>query len=138
MHGTSDIAEGASTDVPVQLHVADPDTWEPVDWLNAWYLQMRKAGADVEVFRYRGAATCSPTRTCPTTTPTPPNAPGRSPWTSWPPSDRSHSAGPARPRSTRVFAWRSAPDLVNVAAGRPEPWPSRELGFARIAMLGTG
>lgn len=55
MHGTSDMADDASTDIPVQLHVADPDTWEPVDWLNAWYLRMRKAGADVEVFQYRGA-----------------------------------------------------------------------------------
>jgi dienelactone hydrolase len=55
MHGTSDIAEDASSDIPVQLHVADPDTYEPVDWLNAWYLRMRRAGADVEVFRYRGA-----------------------------------------------------------------------------------
>ncbi|MFD0683959.1 dienelactone hydrolase family protein [Actinomadura fibrosa] len=55
MHGTSDIADDASTDIPVQLHVADPDTFEPVDWVNAWYLRMRKAGADVEVFRYRGA-----------------------------------------------------------------------------------
>ncbi|MFV2171938.1 dienelactone hydrolase family protein [Actinomadura sp. LOL_016] len=55
MHGTSDLPEDASTEVPAQLHVADPDTFEPVDWLNAWYLQMRKAGADVEVFRYRGA-----------------------------------------------------------------------------------
>ncbi|MGH3240204.1 MAG: dienelactone hydrolase family protein [Spirillospora sp.] len=55
MHGTSDMADDASTEVPVQLHVADPDTWEPSDWLNAWYLRMRRAGADVEVFRYRGA-----------------------------------------------------------------------------------
>ncbi|GAA3962548.1 dienelactone hydrolase family protein [Actinomadura viridis] len=55
MHGTSDLAEDASTEIPVQLHVADPDTWEPDDWLNAWYLRMRRAGADVEVFRYRGA-----------------------------------------------------------------------------------
>lgn len=55
MHGTSDLAEDASTDIPVQLHLADPDTYEPVDWVNAWYLRMRKAGADVEVFRYRGA-----------------------------------------------------------------------------------
>ncbi|WP_067797448.1 dienelactone hydrolase family protein [Actinomadura formosensis] len=55
MHGTSDMADDASTEIPVQLHVADPDTWEPVDWLNAWYLRMRNAGADVEVFRYRGA-----------------------------------------------------------------------------------
>lgn len=55
MHGTSDLPDDASTEIPVQLHVADPDTYEPVDWLNAWYLRMRKAGADVEVFRYRGA-----------------------------------------------------------------------------------
>ncbi|KAB2344674.1 dienelactone hydrolase family protein [Actinomadura rudentiformis] len=54
-HGTSDLADDASTDIPVQLHVADPDTFEPVDWLNAWYLRMRKAGADAEVYRYRGA-----------------------------------------------------------------------------------
>ncbi|QXJ23028.1 dienelactone hydrolase family protein [Actinomadura graeca] len=55
MHGTSDIADDASGDFPVQLHVADPDTYEPVDWVTAWYLRMRKAGTDVEVFRYRGA-----------------------------------------------------------------------------------
>lgn len=55
LHGTSDIADDASTGIPVQLHVADPDMYEPDDWLNAWYLRMRRAGADVEVFRYRGA-----------------------------------------------------------------------------------
>ncbi|MGP3951090.1 dienelactone hydrolase family protein [Streptomyces sp. 7N604] len=56
LHGTSDIAEGASADdLPVQLHVADPDPFEPHDWLNAWYLRMRRAGAEVEIFRYPGA-----------------------------------------------------------------------------------
>ncbi|MBM9505532.1 dienelactone hydrolase family protein [Actinacidiphila acididurans] len=55
LHGTSDIAEDAATDIPVQLHVADPDPFETDDWLNAWYLRMRKAGADVEIHRYRGA-----------------------------------------------------------------------------------
>ncbi|MGW3468566.1 dienelactone hydrolase family protein [Saccharopolyspora sp. NPDC000995] len=56
LHGTSDIAEGATVDdLPVQLHVADPDPFEPADWLNAWYLRMRRAGADVEIFRYPGA-----------------------------------------------------------------------------------
>ncbi|MGW7521526.1 dienelactone hydrolase family protein [Streptomyces sp. NPDC054796] len=55
-HGTSDIAEDAAVDeLPVQLHVADPDPFEPHDWLNAWYLRMRRAGADVEVFPYAGA-----------------------------------------------------------------------------------
>lgn len=56
LHGTSDIAEGTSVDgLPVQLHVASPDPFEPDDWLNTWYLQMQRAGADVEVHRYPGA-----------------------------------------------------------------------------------
>jgi dienelactone hydrolase len=56
LHGTSDIAEDASVDeLPVQLHVADPDPFEPHDWLTAWYLRMGKAGADAEVHRYPGA-----------------------------------------------------------------------------------
>lgn len=55
LHGTSDLTEDAATDIPVQLHVAEPDPFESEDWLNAWYLHMRKAGADVEVHRYRGA-----------------------------------------------------------------------------------
>ncbi|ONK15041.1 dienelactone hydrolase family protein [Streptomyces sp. MP131-18] len=55
-HGTGDVADDASADgLPVQLHVADPDPFEPHDWLNAWYLRMRRAGTDVEVFRYQGA-----------------------------------------------------------------------------------
>lgn len=55
LHGTSDLPEGARTELPVQLHVAEPDPYETDDWLSAWYLLMRKAGADVEVHRYRGA-----------------------------------------------------------------------------------
>ncbi|MGW0608766.1 dienelactone hydrolase family protein [Streptomyces sp. NPDC002644] len=56
LHGTSDIAANASADdLPVQLHVAEPDPFETDDWLSSWYLQMRRAGADVEVFRYPGA-----------------------------------------------------------------------------------
>ncbi|MER7762383.1 dienelactone hydrolase family protein [Streptomyces sp. NPDC097619] len=56
LHGTADIAEDTVVDeLPVQLHVADPDPFEPHDWLTAWYLRMRKAGADVEVHSYAGA-----------------------------------------------------------------------------------
>lgn len=56
LHGTSDIADDAAVDgLPVQLHVADPDPFEPHDWLNAWYLRMGRVGADVEVYRYPGA-----------------------------------------------------------------------------------
>ncbi|WP_185921616.1 dienelactone hydrolase family protein [Streptomyces sp. WAC06614] len=55
-HGTADIADDTAVDeLPVQLHVADPDPFEPHDWLTAWYLRMRRAGADVEVHRYPGA-----------------------------------------------------------------------------------
>lgn len=56
LHGTSDIAPTASVDdLPVQLHVAEPDPFETDDWLSAWYLQMGRAGADVEIYRYAGA-----------------------------------------------------------------------------------
>ncbi|SOD58651.1 Dienelactone hydrolase [Streptomyces zhaozhouensis] len=56
LHGTADIAEETAVDdLPTQLHVADPDPFEPHDWLTAWYLRMGRAGADVEVFRYPGA-----------------------------------------------------------------------------------
>ncbi|MET9723990.1 dienelactone hydrolase family protein [Streptomyces zaomyceticus] len=56
LHGTSDLAPNVSVDeLPVQLHVAEPDPFETDDWLSAWYLQMGRAGADVEIYRYRGA-----------------------------------------------------------------------------------
>lgn len=56
LHGTADLEEDASVDdLPVQLHIADPDPFEPHDWLTAWYLRMRRAGADVEVHSYPGA-----------------------------------------------------------------------------------
>ncbi|MFJ9036336.1 dienelactone hydrolase family protein [Streptomyces sp. NPDC102406] len=56
LHGTSDLAANATVDeLPVQLHVAEPDPYETDDWLTAWYLQMGRAGADVEVYRYAGA-----------------------------------------------------------------------------------
>ncbi|WP_329563380.1 dienelactone hydrolase family protein [Kitasatospora sp. NBC_01266] len=55
LHGTSDVRDDAVVEIPVQLHVAEPDPFETEDWLNAWYLRMRKAGAEVEVHRYRGA-----------------------------------------------------------------------------------
>ncbi|GAA4081225.1 dienelactone hydrolase family protein [Streptomyces sp. NPDC048491] len=56
LHGTSDMAEHSSVDeLPVQLHIADPDPFETADWLNSWYLRMQRAGADVEIYRYPGA-----------------------------------------------------------------------------------
>lgn len=55
LHGTSDVPQDAAVAFPVQLHVAEPDAFEPDDWLNAWYLKMRRAGADPEVHRHHGA-----------------------------------------------------------------------------------
>ncbi|MEU9169406.1 dienelactone hydrolase family protein [Streptomyces sp. NPDC048420] len=56
LHGTSDIAPNVTVDdLPVQLHVAEPDPFETDDWLSAWYLQLGRTGADVEVYRYAGA-----------------------------------------------------------------------------------
>ncbi|MFF0202983.1 dienelactone hydrolase family protein [Streptomyces sp. NPDC005017] len=56
LHGTSDIAPNVTADeLPVQLHVAEPDPFETDDWLSSWYLQMGRTGADVEVYRYVGA-----------------------------------------------------------------------------------
>lgn len=56
LHGTADLDEDTAVDeLPVQLHIADPDPFETHDWLTAWYLRMQRAGADVEVHRYPGA-----------------------------------------------------------------------------------
>ncbi|MGW6458469.1 dienelactone hydrolase family protein [Streptomyces sp. NPDC055078] len=56
LHGTADIPENPAVgELPVQLHVADPDPYEPHDWLTAWYLGMGRVGADAEVYRYPGA-----------------------------------------------------------------------------------
>ena len=69
LHGTSDIAENASVDeLPVQLHVAEPDPFETDDWLSAWYLRMGGRGPTWRSTDTRGPDTSTPTRTCRTTT----------------------------------------------------------------------
>ncbi|WP_329234349.1 dienelactone hydrolase family protein [Actinoallomurus sp. NBC_01490] len=56
MHGTAEVPDGTvATGLPVQLHVADPDEWEPADWLGEWHQGMRRIGARAELFRYPGA-----------------------------------------------------------------------------------
>ena len=54
----------ASTSCRCSSMSPSPDPFEPDDWLNAWYLQMRRAGADVEIFRYAVPGTSTPTRAC--------------------------------------------------------------------------
>jgi dienelactone hydrolase len=53
LHGTGEVAE-VRPDLPVQLHVATEDDFEPVDEVAAWQAAMGRAGAMVEVFEYRG------------------------------------------------------------------------------------
>jgi dienelactone hydrolase len=56
MHGTSDVPDGPGpVGLPVQLHVADPDRFEPADWLEEWSAGIRRRGAKAEIFRYPGA-----------------------------------------------------------------------------------
>ena len=56
MHGTSDVPDDPKPGgLPIQLHVADPDRFEPADWLEEWSAGMRRCGARAETFRYPGA-----------------------------------------------------------------------------------
>ena len=41
--------------LPVQLHIADPDTYQPPAEVTAWERDMTDAGAAVQVFRYPAA-----------------------------------------------------------------------------------
>lgn len=40
---------------PLQLHIADPDVYQPAAEVGAWEQSMLDAGAAVRVFRYPGA-----------------------------------------------------------------------------------
>src|SRR5829696_2804561 len=40
--------------LPVQLHVAADDEWEPAEEVATWQAGLARAGAQVEVFEYRG------------------------------------------------------------------------------------
>jgi dienelactone hydrolase len=48
-------AEDARPGLPLQLHIADPDVYQPAAEVIAWEQDMTDAGAAVEVFRYPGA-----------------------------------------------------------------------------------
>lgn len=47
--------EAVRRGLPVQLHIADPDTYQPATEVDAWGQAMAEAGAAVQVFRYPGA-----------------------------------------------------------------------------------
>ena len=56
MHNTGGSeGEAARRDLPVQLHIADPDTYQAAAEVASWERGVTEAGAAVQVFRYPGA-----------------------------------------------------------------------------------
>ncbi|MCW3815236.1 dienelactone hydrolase family protein [Micromonospora sp. DR5-3] len=54
LHGTGADPESVRPGLPVQLHLADPDEYEPPDELDEWRRAMTAAGAELSVYRYPG------------------------------------------------------------------------------------
>lgn len=54
LHGTGGAPEAVRPGLPVQLHLADPDEYEPQDEVDEWQRAMSAAGADLSVHRYPG------------------------------------------------------------------------------------
>ncbi|MDO3705244.1 dienelactone hydrolase family protein [Micromonospora sp. C28SCA-DRY-2] len=55
LHGTGGAPEAVRPGLRVQLHLADPDEYEPQDEVDEWQRAMTAAGATVDVHRYPGA-----------------------------------------------------------------------------------
>jgi dienelactone hydrolase len=55
LHGAGGSPEAVRPGLPVQLHLADPDEYEPPAELDEWQRAMTAAGAELEVHRYPGA-----------------------------------------------------------------------------------
>ncbi|MEU1686797.1 dienelactone hydrolase family protein [Micromonospora sp. NPDC005707] len=54
LHGTGGDPGSVRPGLPVQLHLADPDEYEPQDEVDDWQQAMTAAGAEVTVHRYPG------------------------------------------------------------------------------------
>lgn len=54
LHGTGGAPESVRPGLPVQLHLADPDEYEPQEEVAEWQRAMTAAGAVVSVHRYPG------------------------------------------------------------------------------------
>ncbi|QGN48479.1 dienelactone hydrolase family protein [Micromonospora sp. WMMD558] len=54
LHAASGAPDGVRPGLPVHVHLADPDPWEPPDEFDAWQREMTTAGADLTVHRYPG------------------------------------------------------------------------------------
>ncbi|MFI2711027.1 dienelactone hydrolase family protein [Micromonospora sp. NPDC018662] len=55
MHGTGGGPDSARPGLPVRLHLADPDEYEPSAEVDEWRQAMTAAGAEVVVHRYPGS-----------------------------------------------------------------------------------
>ncbi|NES27287.1 dienelactone hydrolase family protein [Micromonospora terminaliae] len=55
LHGTGGDPASVRPGLPVQMHLADPDEYEPQDEVDDWQRAMTAAGAEVSVHRYPGA-----------------------------------------------------------------------------------
>ncbi|MEV6376828.1 dienelactone hydrolase family protein [Micromonospora musae] len=54
LHGTGGSPAAVRPGLPVQLHLAEPDSYEPPEEVDEWRTAMTAAGAQLEVFRYPG------------------------------------------------------------------------------------
>ncbi|PWU49117.1 dienelactone hydrolase [Micromonospora globispora] len=54
LHGTGGAPDAVRPGLPVQMHLADPDEYEPQDEVDEWQRAMIAAGADLSVHRYPG------------------------------------------------------------------------------------
>ncbi|MGI5520674.1 dienelactone hydrolase family protein [Micromonospora sp. CA-259024] len=52
LHGTGGAPDAVRPELPVQLHLADPDPYDAPDEVDEWQRTLTDAGADLTVFRY--------------------------------------------------------------------------------------
>jgi dienelactone hydrolase len=55
LHSIAQIPENARKSLPVQVHLADPDRFEPAEDVAAWRSAAARSGIAAEVFTYPGA-----------------------------------------------------------------------------------
>ncbi|MEY9325717.1 dienelactone hydrolase [Sinorhizobium fredii] len=55
LHSIAEIPANARSDVPVEVHLADPDVYEPTDEVAAWSAAAGETPIALEVFTYPGA-----------------------------------------------------------------------------------
>jgi dienelactone hydrolase len=54
LHGIAEIPANARKNTPLQVHLADPDPFEPADEVAAWQSAAEQSGIALELFKYPG------------------------------------------------------------------------------------